>query len=65
MFHLPIVLSTIGVGDGFQEDTLSEIKEILEGVETVDRHAVDTWDSAEFRSAVEATGRRRIIMGAL
>lgn len=48
MFHLPIVLSTIGVGAAFQEDTLSDIKEILEGGETVDRHTVDAWDSAEF-----------------
>ena len=65
MFDLPIVLSTIGVGAGFQEDTLPEIREILEGIDTVDRHTVDAWDSPDFRTAVEATGRRRIIMGAL
>lgn len=65
MFHLPIVLSTIGVDAGFQEDTLPELKEILDGVETIDRRTVDAWDSAEFRAAVEATGRRKIIVGAL
>jgi nicotinamidase-related amidase len=65
MFDVPIVLSTIGVGAGFQEDTLPEIRDILEGIDAVDRHTVDAWDSAEFRTAVEATGRRKIIMGAL
>jgi nicotinamidase-related amidase len=65
MFDVPIVLSTIGVGAGFQEDTLPEIKAILDGIDAVDRHTVDAWDSADFRTAVEATGRRKIIMGAL
>jgi nicotinamidase-related amidase len=65
MFDLPIVLSTIGVQAGFQQDTLPEIREVLEGLNPVDRHTVDAWDSAEFRSEVEATGRQKIIMGAL
>ncbi len=65
MYDLPIVLSTIGVEAGYQQDTIPEVKELLGGVGTIDRHTVDAWDSAEFRAAVEATGRRKIIMGAL
>jgi len=65
MYDLPIVLSTIGVEAGYQQDTMPEVKDLLGGVETIDRHTVDAWDSAEFRAAVEATGRRKIIMGAL
>lgn len=65
MFDLPIVLSTIGVGAGFQEDTLVEVRDILKDTEAVDRHTVDAWDSPDFRAALEATGRRKIIMGAL
>jgi nicotinamidase-related amidase len=65
MYNLPIVLTTIGVDAGYQEDTLPEIKEILEGVETIDRHTVDAWDTEEFRDAIKATGRNKFIMGAL
>ncbi len=65
MYDLPVVLSTVGVSAGFQQDTLPEIKEFLPAVTTVDRDTVDAWDSPDFRAAVEATGRRKIIMGAL
>ena len=47
MYDLPVVLSTIGVSAGYQQDTLPEIKEWLPGVETVDRHTVDAWDAPE------------------
>jgi nicotinamidase-related amidase len=65
MYELPVVLSTVGVEAGYQQDTIPELKDLLAGVETIDRHTVDAWDSPEFRAAVEATGRRKIIMGAL
>ncbi|MCY3599166.1 MAG: hydrolase [Gemmatimonadetes bacterium] len=65
LYDLPTVLSTIGVAAGYQEDTIPELREILAGVETIDRSTVDAWDTPAFREAVEATGRRRIIMAAL
>ena len=65
MYDLPVVLSTVGVSAGFEQDTLPEIKEFLPGVSTVDRDTVDAWDSPDFRAAIEGTGRRKIIMGAL
>lgn len=37
MYDLPIVLSTIGVEAGYQQDTVPEVKEILGGIETIDR----------------------------
>jgi nicotinamidase-related amidase len=65
MYEMPVVLSTIGVGAGYQQDTIPELKDLLTDVETIDRHTVDAWDSAEFRAAIEATGRKKIIMAAL
>ena len=65
LFNLPIVLSTIGVNAGFQEDTVQELRDVLPGVTSVDRSAVNAWEDEGFRSAVEATGRRKLIMGAL
>ena len=65
MFDLPIVLSTVGVNAGYQEDTIEELKAVLSDVETIDRTAVNAWEQEEFRAAVEATGRRKLIMGGL
>ena len=65
MFELPIVLSTIGVNAGYQEDTVEELRAVLSGVETIDRTAVNAWEQDEFRAAVEAIGRRKLIIGGL
>ena len=65
MFDLPIVLSTIGVNAGYQEDTVEEIKSLLPGIETVDRKAVNAWEEEAFREAVVATGRKKLLIAAL
>ena len=65
MFDLPIVLSTVGVNAGYQEDTIEELQAVLSDVETIDRTAVNAWEQEEFRAAIEATGRRKLIMGGL
>ncbi len=65
LFELPIVLSTVGVTAGYQEETIPELRTLLSDVETVDRSTVNAWEHDGFRTAVEATGRRKLIMGAL
>jgi nicotinamidase-related amidase len=65
MYEMPIIVSTIAVTAGFQQDTIPQIKNILSGVETVDRDNVNAWEQPEFRAAVEATGRKKLIMAAL
>ena len=65
LFELPIVLSTIGVGAGYQEDTIEELLALLPGVEPIDRSAVNAWEEEGFRAAVEATGRRKLLIAAL
>ena len=65
MFNLPIVLSTIGVNAGYQEDTIAELKAILPDIETIDRHKVNAWEEESFVNAIQATGRRKLIMAAL
>ena len=64
-FDVPIVLSTIGVESGTNGPTLPAITAELEGIEPIDRSSTDSFDSDEFRAAVAATGRRRLIFGAL
>ena len=65
LFDLPIVLSTVGVKAGYQQETIEELREVLPDVEPIDRSVVDAWDDEVFRAAVKSTGRRKLIMGAL
>ncbi|PKB63520.1 MAG: hydrolase [SAR202 cluster bacterium Io17-Chloro-G2] len=65
MFGLPVVLSTIGVEAGYQQPTIQELQAVLPDVQAIDRHKVNAWEEPAFREAVEATGRRKLIMAAL
>jgi nicotinamidase-related amidase len=64
-FDVPIVLSTIGVEAGANGPTLATIAAELEGIEPIDRSSTNSFDSDAFREAVAATGRKRLIFGAL
>jgi nicotinamidase-related amidase len=61
-FDMPIVLSTVGVGLGFNGPTLPSIVAELDGVEPIDRTSMNAFDDKVFRSAVKATGRDRLII---
>src|ERR1700742_4148500 len=62
---MPIVLSTVGVGYGFNGPTLPSILSELEGVEVIDRTSMNAFEDDAFREAVKATGRKRLIIGGL
>src|SRR6478672_9306907 len=64
-FDMPIVLSTVGVGYGFNGPTLPSILDELEGIEPIDRTSMNAFEDQAFREAVEATGRKRLIIGGL
>jgi nicotinamidase-related amidase len=63
--ELPIVLSTVGVGFGFNGPTLPTILSELDGIEPIDRSSMNAFEDQAFRAAVEATGRKRLIVGGL
>ena len=65
LFRLPVVLSTVGVNAGYQEDTIAELKSVLGNVPTVDRSKVNAWEEPAFRDAVAATRRPKLIMAGL
>jgi nicotinamidase-related amidase len=62
---MPIVLSTVGVGLGFNGPTLPSILAELEDVEPIDRSSMNAFEDDAFREAVKATGRKRLIIGGL
>jgi nicotinamidase-related amidase len=63
-YDLPIVLSTVNVANG-QGHTLPELKAVLSDSREIDRTQINSWEDVEFRRAVEATGRKKLIMTAL
>ena len=68
-FDVPIVLSTVGVGAGFNGPTLPSILEELDGIEPIDRTSMNAFEDEAFSEAVKATagktGRKRLIIGGL
>jgi nicotinamidase-related amidase len=63
-FDLPIVLSTVNVANG-QGPTIPELRAVLSDSPEIDRTQINAWEDAEFRRALEATGRKKLIMTAL
>src|ERR1700744_2295722 len=63
--EMPIVLSTVGVGFGFTGPTLPSVLAELDGIEPIDRTSMNAFEDEAFRQAVQATGRRRLVIGAL
>jgi nicotinamidase-related amidase len=64
-FDIPIVLSTVGVGFGFNGPTVPSLIEELDGIEAIDRTSMNAFEDEAFSEAVAATGRKRLIIGAL
>ncbi len=64
-FGVPIVLSTVGVGFGFNGPTLPSILDELDGIDPIDRSSMNAFEDEAFREAVKATGRKRLIIGGL
>lgn len=64
-YDVPVVLSTVGVDLGVNEGTAQGIKDQLPGVTEIDRSGVNAWEDAEFRDAIESTGRRKVVIAGL
>jgi nicotinamidase-related amidase len=64
-YKLPIVHSTVNVKTGLNKPPISQVQHVLKGVPTYDRTTINSWEDVEFRQAVEATRRKKLIMTAL
>jgi nicotinamidase-related amidase len=65
LFGVPIVLSTVNVEANNQPPTVPELREVLADCVEIDRTQTNAWEDVEFRQAVEATGRKKLVMTAL
>ena len=64
-YGLPIVHSTVNVKTGLNKPPIPQLQKVLDKFPTYDRTSINSWEDVEFRQAVEATGRKKLIMTAL
>jgi nicotinamidase-related amidase len=65
IYGLPIVHSTVNVQTGINKPPIAPLRKVLDKVPTYDRTTINAWEDIEFRKAVEATRRKKLIMAAL
>ena len=65
IYGLPVVHSTVNVQTGINKPPIAPLRKVLEKVPTYDRTSINAWEDVEFRKAVQATGRKKLIMAAL
>ncbi|MBS0483412.1 MAG: hydrolase [Proteobacteria bacterium] len=64
-YGLPIIHSTVNVATGRNKPPIPEIQAVLGHLPTYDRTSINSWEDVEFKAAVKATGRKKLIMTAL
>ena len=65
LYNLPTVLSTVNVATGINKPTISQLTDVLGDIPVYDRTSINAWEDKEFREAVKATGRKKLIIAAL
>lgn len=64
-YSLPIIHSTVNVQTGRNKPPIQELQNVIGHLPTYDRTSINSWEDTEFKQAVKATGRRKLIMTAL
>ena len=65
VYGLPIIHSTVNVKTGLNKPPIPQLRKALDRFPTYDRTSINSWEDVDFRKAVEATGRKKLIMTAL
>jgi nicotinamidase-related amidase len=64
-FNMPIIHSTVNVATGRNKPPIQELQAVLGHLPTYDRTSINSWEDTEFKQAVKALGRKKLIMTAL
>jgi nicotinamidase-related amidase len=64
-YGLPVVHSTVNVKSGINKPPIAPVRKVLDKFPVYDRTTINAWEDIEFRQAVEASGRKKLIMAAL
>src|SRR5579859_2238954 len=64
LFKIPTVISTVAK-DSFSGPFMPEVTELFPDHEIIDRTSMNSWLDANFRAAVHATGRKKLVVAGL
>ena len=64
-YGVPVIHSTVNVSTGRNKPPIRQLQDVLGHLPTYDRTTVNAWEDVEFKQAVKALGRRKLIMTAL
>jgi nicotinamidase-related amidase len=64
-YRLPIVHSTVNVATGKNKPPIQPLMDVLRSYPIFDRTSINSWEDVEFKEAVVAIGRKKLIMAAL
>lgn len=64
-FDVPIIHSTVNVQTGRNKPPIQELQDVIGHLPTYDRTSINSWEDTEFKDAVKALGRGKLIMTAL
>lgn len=64
-YNLPVVHSTVNVATGKGKPPVQPLMDVLRDYPTYDRTTINSWEDIEFKKAVVATGRKKLVMTAL
>jgi nicotinamidase-related amidase len=63
-FKVPVILSSVET-ESFSGYLWPQLLDVFPGQEVVERSSMNAWDDAGFRKAIEATGRKNILLTGL
>ena len=64
-YGVPIIHSTANVATGLNKPPIQQLQDVLGHLPTYDRTTLNAWEDVDFKQAVKALGRRKLIMAAL
>lgn len=65
IYRLPTVLSTVHRAEEDTDDTIPVLRRELGDIPSYRRTAINAWEDRDFRQAVQATGRKNLLITAL
>jgi nicotinamidase-related amidase len=64
LFKVPTILSTVAAKT-FSGDMLSEVQSVFPEYVPIDRTSMNAWEDVNFRKAIEATGKKKVVIAGL
>lgn len=64
-YGVPVIHSTVNVATGLNKPPIQQLQDVLGDLKVYDRTTVNAWEDVEFKQAVKALGRRKLIITAL